>query len=324
MRYLLYFLIMILIAPCAAKSKRHKVAPAPKVPLPYETKEDGLKICKGDPANYRQAKLNGCRIVNLPSEKTFFVYWLPPDFKNLPDRLMMVALHGANGSAYKTILDLLDTARLENFALISLQWGWPKSSLTKTSKKSKKSSTERLFSDIRQSEKQNTDPEADLVNESHDSLDYFDYLGYETVYKAAEHALSYLMESEYGDLKSSALYCPGRAATICPALALLDTKKQTGLYKLFISAYGYEEGTVMPELNNPLHGDLPLSLKNFYLFAGVRDSTAVDNLHQAKRKIMELGGRIDAVRLAPERYNGFEADPKYQREAIFFWKRNVK
>lgn len=92
--------------------------------------KDILGIYRIHNAAYQAAMERGCRVVNLPEQGTFFVYWLPEGFERLPEKCVVVMLHGTNGNAYRHLLNLYETAAQEKFALVSIQWGWPRESCT--------------------------------------------------------------------------------------------------------------------------------------------------------------------------------------------------
>ena len=89
---------------------------------PAEGERDLLGVGERCPDALRAAQAAGCRVVNLPEQRTFFVYWLPEGFEHLPARGVWVLLHGEGGNAYEMLLSLRQMAAEGGFGLASIQW----------------------------------------------------------------------------------------------------------------------------------------------------------------------------------------------------------
>lgn len=69
-----------------------------------------------------RATAAGCKVVDVPEQRTFFVYWLPDGFERFEHRRVWVMLHGEGGNACDEVLRLRRTASAEGFGLVAVQW----------------------------------------------------------------------------------------------------------------------------------------------------------------------------------------------------------
>lgn len=69
--------------------------------------------------SYAQMIEAGARVIEVPEEKTYFAYWLPPH----PEKARVVVLvHGTGGNPYEELKDELPTAKKYGYVAIALKW----------------------------------------------------------------------------------------------------------------------------------------------------------------------------------------------------------
>lgn len=65
---------------------------------------------------------NSAKVVNLQSDSSFFVVWVPQNYSSLKDKRIMVCIHGTAGTGYVEARDELNNAKANNYLVIGIQW----------------------------------------------------------------------------------------------------------------------------------------------------------------------------------------------------------
>jgi len=253
----------------------------------YESDKDLVGIAEINPTIYQQMIDAGAKTLIVRGHKPFIVYWLPDGFDDLPNRRILVIMHGTNGNAYRHMSNFLNTARKYRFGILSVQWGWPTGKQTL-----KRKIKYKYMRDARDTYR--------LISEG---LSYIDGI----------HRIS---PGECAWLGFS------RSSTQCAVFAHLDKNKGNKYFALFIATSGGigKNLPIMRELLSGKHGDKPLAGLHFYLWGGKRDRRHGENeMRQSQTIIEQLGGIVDILRIGKEGHGGFNHNLQYQEEAWALW-----
>ncbi|MBD3237823.1 MAG: hypothetical protein GF330_14060 [Candidatus Eisenbacteria bacterium] len=87
-----------------------------------ETDLLGLHALPGSASSYGALMDAGARVVNLTEAGTFFLIWVPQDYAELPERRVMIAMHGTAGTAYAEAGAELALAQEHQYAILAIQW----------------------------------------------------------------------------------------------------------------------------------------------------------------------------------------------------------
>lgn len=87
-------------------------------PALIETGQDYLDYYKASP-NYSQVSASGAKVVNLPEEESYAVFWQPSQIKQ---GRIMLAVHGTDGTPYAEVKDEIDFGTRYGYAVLGVQW----------------------------------------------------------------------------------------------------------------------------------------------------------------------------------------------------------
>lgn len=79
---------------------------------------DYLGVSKTSP-NYSQVSSQGIKVINLPEEESFAVYWQP---EKMQQGRVMVLVHGTDGTPYAEVKDELELAAKYGYAVLGILW----------------------------------------------------------------------------------------------------------------------------------------------------------------------------------------------------------
>lgn len=87
-------------------------------PALIETSQDYLGYYKTSP-NYSQVLASGAKVVNLPEEESYAVFWQPSQIRQ---GRIMLAVHGTEGTPYAEVKDEIDFGTRYGYAVLGVQW----------------------------------------------------------------------------------------------------------------------------------------------------------------------------------------------------------
>ncbi len=251
---------------------------------------DMLEIYKSNTEIYETVKEVGAKVVNIPEYGTFFIFWLPPEWKSLNKKRIMVLMHGKESSAYARLYDLYETAKKEKIGLVSIQWGWPL--------------------------------------QKGEDFHYLDKTenGIKVSYELMTIAIEFIDKKFGANKKLSAWNGFSQSSSSSITYAYLDKNNRNNYFRIFISISGAidPEKPFIKDLIDGKYGKKPLQGKHFYLWAGSvgnKDQEKIDKVILSKDIIKKQGGIVDKLIITEggTRITWNSSKP-LQGEAIKLWK----
>ncbi|MBS4097136.1 MAG: hypothetical protein KGZ83_09930 [Sulfuricella sp.] len=87
-------------------------------PALVETSQDYLGVYKTS-TNYAQVASQGMKVINLPDEESYAVYWQP---SSMQQGRVMVAVHGTDGTPYAELKDEIEFGTKYGYAVLGILW----------------------------------------------------------------------------------------------------------------------------------------------------------------------------------------------------------
>ncbi len=72
--------------------------------------------------SFEHVKALGAQVVDMPAERNFFAYWVPPDFRS---GRIIVAVHGTGGNPYEELKDEIPMAEKFDYLVVAINWYSP-------------------------------------------------------------------------------------------------------------------------------------------------------------------------------------------------------
>ncbi len=240
----------------------------------------------------------GARVVHIPEYSTYFAYWLPDNWDQLEEKRALVMMHGSVANAYAMFPHLYDTAEREEFALISLQWGWvPDNSGS-----------------------------ADYVY-LHDSEE-----GLRVAYDLMTVALDYVELHFDLDKELSAWNGFSRGSSASVAYAYLDKESENDYFQLFMSIAGPANSlnSLVANILDGTYGDNALDGKNFYLWCGTANVNVTadsdgeivntcERMTNSFHPLSSLGASVEFIETEGGEHDTWNESTELQKEAVDLW-----
>lgn len=126
MKHLLLLFVVSLFWPLAVVAQRPEPPNMPRADVSSMTEADadGYGMWQESP-NYNRIKHLGIRVVDMPQFRSFFAYYLPPNFEQQPIKRAIIAVHGTGGTAYAELQDEIQMAQQLGYAVVAVQMRMP-------------------------------------------------------------------------------------------------------------------------------------------------------------------------------------------------------
>ena len=232
--------------------------------------------------DFLEAKKLGTRIVELHGKPSFFAYWLPSGFQQLPEKRIMILLHGHKGNPFRQILWMHNAALEYGFGLLAMPWEW-----TSGSKKE--------YRQIR--------PETLYVAMTR-------ALGHmETHYRVDKRLSAWLGFSKAARMCAQFAFLDRSAG---------DSYFQLFIA---VSGHVGRRAPFMKKLLDGKWGPKPLSGKRFYLWCGETDQRLLcPGVERGGSLLERAGANVVRIRKGSEGHAGFYGNPVYMQETVRYWR----
>jgi len=263
-----------------------------------EESGDNLGMYARNEQEFASVRDAGAKIVNIDQYSTFFVYWLPENWKDIGTKRVLFLLHAEESSAYDTLDQLIAFAKEQEIGLASIQWGWKP-----------KDSSDYVY-----------------LDQSETSM--------QVLYNVLQLAHSYIEPETSTSISSAALLADRYANSPLLGIAFLDNN----LEKNFDYYYSIAGAIDLPNpylsrIKEGSYGNGVLSGQTYYLWCGQNDllqtadeTTGLTNVSSCQMQD-QLASTIAALAGVVEKYVQTEEgiattwfdNPELQKEAFNMW-----
>jgi len=233
-------------------------------------------------ADFLEARKLGTRVVELPGKTSFFAYWLPPNFEQIPDKRVMVLIHGHKGNPFRQIRWMHQAAGEYGFGLLAVPWEWPLGN----------------GKGYRQ-----IVPETLYVATTW-ALDHM-----EGRYQVDKRRSSWLGFSSAAQMCAQFAYLD-RGVNNSYFELFIAVSGNLGRRAPFVK-----------KLMNGAYGKEPLAGKRFYLWCGEADQRVLcPRVEQSGALLERAGANMVRIRKGSEGHAGFYDNPTYIKETMRYWR----
>ncbi|MBI4775421.1 MAG: hypothetical protein HY788_14830 [Deltaproteobacteria bacterium] len=232
--------------------------------------------------DFLEAKKQRTQVVELPGKTSSFAYWFPPNFEEMPEKRVMVLIHGHTGNPFRQILRMQNAAGEYGFGLLALPWEWPLGN----GKEYRQVRPEMLYVAITR------------------ALDHME----------ARHRVDKRRSAWLGFGKAAQL-----CAQIAYLDRNVD-RSYFELF-IAVSGNLGRRAPFMKKLLDGAYGSKPLAGKRFYLWCGETDERVLcPGVEQSEAMLKRAGATVVRTRKGSEGHAGFYTNPVYIKEAVRYWR----